>query len=186
MCLSNFRALEKLYIWTSWLRDFMRSYRKTSVRLMDRGPELWPRLNQRKRISDYQKPKNLGQIHVQLYDQFRAIDRATLPCAWAAFPTIMMKDVIPITVAISGISEYDRLTLYRCSYRLPRWLWVKKKITNILQIWHLEISNLFIGMLLLRTGCENDMTEYHHNNFVPSEFQSLYQKFLLVKDFQTL
>ena len=37
-CLSNFRAIEKVSTRISWLRDFTRSYGKTSVRLVNTGP----------------------------------------------------------------------------------------------------------------------------------------------------
>ena len=38
MCLSNFRAIEKIQTWTWRLRDFTRFCGKTSVRLVNRGP----------------------------------------------------------------------------------------------------------------------------------------------------
>ena len=38
-CLSNFWAIGKVETWISWLRGFTRSCRKTSVCLVNRGPE---------------------------------------------------------------------------------------------------------------------------------------------------
>ena len=38
MCLSNFKAIRQFKVPISWLRDFMRSYEKTSFRILRRGP----------------------------------------------------------------------------------------------------------------------------------------------------
>ena len=38
MCLSNFKAIRQLKVPISWLRDFTRSYEKTSFRILRRGP----------------------------------------------------------------------------------------------------------------------------------------------------
>ena len=38
MCLSNFRAIRQFKVPISWLRDFPRSYGKTSFRILRRGP----------------------------------------------------------------------------------------------------------------------------------------------------
>ena len=40
-CLSNFRAIGQLWRQISWLRDFMRSYDKTSHRILKRDPGLF-------------------------------------------------------------------------------------------------------------------------------------------------
>ena len=39
MCLSNFKAIRLFKVPISWLRDFTRSYDKTSFRILRRGPE---------------------------------------------------------------------------------------------------------------------------------------------------
>ena len=39
MCLSNFKAIRQFKVPISWLRDFTRSYEKTSFRILRRGPE---------------------------------------------------------------------------------------------------------------------------------------------------
>ena len=39
-CLSNFKAIRQFKVPISWLRDFRRSYGKTSFRIMRRGPDL--------------------------------------------------------------------------------------------------------------------------------------------------
>ena len=39
MCLSNFKAIRQFKVPISWLRDFTRSYGKTSFRILRRGPE---------------------------------------------------------------------------------------------------------------------------------------------------
>ena len=39
MCLSNFKAIRQFEVPISWLRDFTRSYEKTSFRILRRGPE---------------------------------------------------------------------------------------------------------------------------------------------------
>ena len=41
MCLSNFKAIRQFKVPISWLRDFTRSYEKTSFRILRRGPELF-------------------------------------------------------------------------------------------------------------------------------------------------
>ena len=38
MCLSNFKAIRQFEVPISWLRDFTRSYEKTSFRILRRGP----------------------------------------------------------------------------------------------------------------------------------------------------
>ena len=38
MCLSNFKAIRQFKVPISWLRDFTRSYEKTSFRILRRGP----------------------------------------------------------------------------------------------------------------------------------------------------
>ena len=38
MCLSNFKAIRRFKVQFSWLRDFTRSYEKTSFRILRRGP----------------------------------------------------------------------------------------------------------------------------------------------------
>ena len=38
MCLSNFKAIWQFKVPISWLRDFTRSYEKTSFRILRRGP----------------------------------------------------------------------------------------------------------------------------------------------------
>ena len=38
MCLSNFKAIRRFKVQISWLRDFTRSYEKTSFRILRRGP----------------------------------------------------------------------------------------------------------------------------------------------------
>ena len=50
-CLSNFRAIEKVYIRISRLRDFTRSSGKTSVRLVNRGPVITVRQPVRRNLS---------------------------------------------------------------------------------------------------------------------------------------
>ena len=40
MCLSNFKAMRQFKVPISWLRDFTRSYDKTSFRILRRGPGL--------------------------------------------------------------------------------------------------------------------------------------------------
>ena len=40
MCLSNFKAIRQFKVPISWLRDFTRSYEKTSFRILRRGPAL--------------------------------------------------------------------------------------------------------------------------------------------------
>ena len=44
MCLSNFKAIRQFKVPISWLRDFTRSYEKTSFRILRRGPDRrkWP------------------------------------------------------------------------------------------------------------------------------------------------
>ena len=39
MCLSNFKAIRQFKVPISWLRDFTRSYEKTSFRILRRGPD---------------------------------------------------------------------------------------------------------------------------------------------------
>ena len=39
MCLSNFKSIRQFKVPISWLRDFTRSYDKTSFRILRRGPE---------------------------------------------------------------------------------------------------------------------------------------------------
>ena len=39
MCLSNFNAIRQFKVPISWLRDFTRSYDKTSFRILKRGPD---------------------------------------------------------------------------------------------------------------------------------------------------
>ena len=41
MCLSNFKAIQQFKVPISWLRDFTRSYDKTSFRILRRGPGLY-------------------------------------------------------------------------------------------------------------------------------------------------
>ena len=41
MCLSNFKAIGKVWTWISRLRDFTRSCGKTPVRLVNRGSDYW-------------------------------------------------------------------------------------------------------------------------------------------------
>ena len=41
MCLSNFKAIQQFKVSISWLRDFTRSYEKTSFRILRQGPG-WP------------------------------------------------------------------------------------------------------------------------------------------------
>ena len=43
MCLSNFKAMRQFEVPISWLRDFTRSYVKTSFRILRRGPGYRPR-----------------------------------------------------------------------------------------------------------------------------------------------
>ena len=38
MCLSNFKTIRQFKVQISWLRDFTRSYEKTSFRILRRGP----------------------------------------------------------------------------------------------------------------------------------------------------
>ena len=38
VCLSNFKAIQQFKVPISWLRDFTRSYEKTSFRILRRGP----------------------------------------------------------------------------------------------------------------------------------------------------
>ena len=38
MCLSNFKAIRQFKVPISWLRDFTRSYEKTSFRILRQGP----------------------------------------------------------------------------------------------------------------------------------------------------
>ena len=45
MCLSNFKAIRQFKVPISWLRDFTRSYEKTSFRILRRGPGIWTRIN---------------------------------------------------------------------------------------------------------------------------------------------
>ena len=40
MCLSNFKAIRQFKVPISWLRDFTRSYEKTSFRILRRGPAI--------------------------------------------------------------------------------------------------------------------------------------------------
>ena len=42
MCLSNFKAIRQFKVPISWLRDFTRSYDKTSFRILRRGPDYDP------------------------------------------------------------------------------------------------------------------------------------------------
>ena len=47
MCLSNFKAIRQFKVPISWLRDFTRSYEKTSFRILRQGPvhqqpKFWP------------------------------------------------------------------------------------------------------------------------------------------------
>ena len=57
MCLSNFKAIRQFKIPISWLRDFSRSYGKTSFRILRRGPgciRTWHALNLRvKKDNDF-------------------------------------------------------------------------------------------------------------------------------------
>ena len=41
MCLSNFKAIRQFKVPISWLRDFTRSYEKTSFRILRRGPGVY-------------------------------------------------------------------------------------------------------------------------------------------------
>ena len=41
MCLSNFKAIRQFEVPISWLRDFTRSYNKTSFWILRRGPGSW-------------------------------------------------------------------------------------------------------------------------------------------------
>ena len=41
MCLSNFKTIRQFKVPISWLRDFTRSYEKTSFRILRRGPGRW-------------------------------------------------------------------------------------------------------------------------------------------------
>ena len=45
MCLSNFKAIQQFKVPILWLRDFTRSYDKTSFRILRRGPGVIPEYN---------------------------------------------------------------------------------------------------------------------------------------------
>ena len=47
MCLSNFKAIRQFKVPISWLRDFTRSYEKTSFRILRRGPVAYSVKNHR-------------------------------------------------------------------------------------------------------------------------------------------
>ena len=69
MCLSNFKAIRKFKVPISWLRDFTRSYEKTSFRVLRRGPGsfITVTLHQRHGVSN----------HRQLFSLFNSLLRLT-------------------------------------------------------------------------------------------------------------
>ena len=58
MCLSNFKAIRQFKVPISWLRNYTRSYEKTSFRILRRGPEGEP--------GNY---KVIAMLYVILYDK---------------------------------------------------------------------------------------------------------------------
>ena len=60
MCLSNFKAIRQFKVPSSWLRDFTRSYEKTSFRILRRGPVSFPSHHQVFNVTDVMMDERMG------------------------------------------------------------------------------------------------------------------------------
>ena len=142
MCLSNFKAIQQFKVPISWLRDFTRSYEKTSFGILRRGPGRGP-TGLQARVRNRSRLEN--RSHVVPKTGFQ--DGGDRTRIFTRSGSYFREEVFPwfFSVCVSILSVCDPLN------EIDLWLdfrhnnefygaWISPKLQTMVMLWCIELK----------------------------------------------